>query len=173
MTVVLQLRVSRLAPNRLVENTRTETRCNFTICNFDTERIESQPRREKPELSIDLDRGLGEECSISPSQNIWRGTESSSLPSRSLLLLLSFLGRSSSVVFPRRSLRALLEVRETDRWSQLPEEDICGCDSALTLKRNVEERKEERDSEKGNHKSKRKTDRNDRPVHRVSNFNGW
>lgn len=153
--IVLQLCVSRLAPNRLVENIHGQTRCNFTICNFDTECVESQSRREKLELSIDLDRGLDKECSISPSQNIWRGTESSSTRVRSLIIALFsrpiFLRRFSSPL-PSSSLQV---------WDR-PVEPVTG-GGYLRLwfsadsQEKREERKEEGDSEKGNHKSKRKT----------------
>lgn len=83
-------------------------RHNFAVCDPNTERTESPPRREKPELSIDLDRGLG------GAQHRHRklyGEElflsTSAVAKRALHRLfyrcsLFSAAGSSSVVFPRR-----------------------------------------------------------------------
>lgn len=59
----------------------------------------------------------------------------------SLLPLLSFLGgpvRPPPFFLAVPSSWELEELRES-RWSKLPEEDICGCDSALPLSRETGE----------------------------------
>lgn len=120
--------------------------------------VESQWRREKPELSTDLDRGLGKECSISPSQNIWRGTESSSTRVRRSLTIALF----SHPIF-LRPFSSPLPSSSLQVWEDRPRpvERVTG-GGYLRLwfsadsQEKREERKEEGDTEKGNRKSKRK-----------------
>lgn len=74
-----------------------------------------------------------------------------------------------SVDFPRRSFRACSKCEGPTGGASYRRRIF-----AVVIQRwlSRETRGEKgRDSEKGNHKSKKKTDRNVRPVHRVSNFN--
>lgn len=108
------------------------------------------------------------------------------LPQQFLLLLLSFLGLSlPPLVFLIVPFEFAPSTRDRPVRSQLPEEDICGCDSALTLKRNErrERKRETRRRETTNRKGKltATTDRhtgcpiltNDRFFWNFLNFDTW
>jgi len=115
----------------------------------------------------------------SPSQSTWWGTVSLHLR-RGPRCTVSF----TAALFSQRLVRPLSfflvaclhgssKSRES-QWSKLPEEDICGCDSALALKRNGRSSKRRREKERDLMRSElqtEKTDRNDRPVYRISDSN--
>lgn len=63
--------------------------------------------------------------------------------------------------FPAVHLHASSKSRES-QWSKLPEEDICGCDSALALKRN--ERSKRRGRERERFGEKRAANREGKPT---------
>ncbi|EGI69220.1 hypothetical protein G5I_01985 [Acromyrmex echinatior] len=138
---------------------RRETRINTersiaSVCDPNTERAESSPRREKPELSIDLDRGLGgaqhRHCKLYGEELFLSTSAVAKCALHRLFYRCSLFSAagSSSVVFPRHPSSWELEEPGEPVEQVTGEEDICGCDSALALKRNGGE-KEGRQERRG------------------------